>query len=128
MTSGPDHGFAFLAAAVVPALLTALYFLAWGGPLLFLIAFLAALFVTFLHVGLLAAPLYLLLDHFGPPGRGIVLLASILIGALPLPLLLGASDPLGAAPLLGMLGLSGGIAFVVVREWPGAREDFGDAP
>jgi hypothetical protein len=122
VTPESNEGLAFLAAAVAPALLTALWFLAWGGPLLFLIAFLAALFVTFLHVGLLAAPLYILLDHFGPPGRGLVIVASILIGALPLPLLLGAADPLGAAPMLGVLGLSGGIAFVVVRELAGARE------
>lgn len=123
MTSDSDEALAFLAAAIAPALLAALYGLAAGEPSLFVIIFVVALFVAFLHVGLLAAPLYLFLNRYGPPGPGLVIPASILIGALPLPLLLGAADPLAAAPVLGVLGLSGGIAFVAVRGPIGEEEE-----
>lgn len=113
----------FVAAAVAPALMTGLYFAFTGSPGLFLPILVAGFIVAGLHVGLLAAPLFLLLETRWRPQVWNILPASFLIGAGPATLLASSSSP--AADLLmtslicGGLGLSGGVAFwlVVNRPW-----------
>lgn len=126
MTSALDRfPAAFFAAAAAPALLTGLFFLAPFGPTGFVAAFLFALVLAALHVLVLAVPIHFLLSRRRVPGPILVLAASVLIGALPLPLLLGAEALSTAFLIFGLLGLSGGIAFLLVS---GPREsDEGNA-
>lgn len=120
---------AFAAAALTPAALIGLYFLVAGirapgdagfGPGLVLLAFVASLiavFVAGLHIGLLAVPLYRLLSRRGVPGVITILFSSVLIGALPLPVLFKAQS-LDTYALFGLLGLTGGVTFLLVAGLP----------
>jgi hypothetical protein len=115
MTSDLDRfSAAFVAAAAAPALLTGLVFLAFTGPLGFMLGFFMALVLAALHVVFLAVPIHALLRRRRAPGPVLVLGASFLIGALPLPLLLGFDDPTAGFAIFGPLGLSGGVAFLLM--------------
>jgi hypothetical protein len=114
---------AFVAAAAAPAVLTSLFFLVLLGPMAFLGTFAIALVLAALHVLFLAVPIHFLLGRRRTPGPVPVLASSFLIGALPLTLLLGAEAPSTEFLIFGLLGLSGGIAFLVMT---GPREDFED--
>ena len=126
MTSALDRfPAAFVAAAATPALLTGLLFLAFAGPLGFMLGFLVALVLAALHVLFLALPIHSLLRRRRTPGPILVLVASFAIGALPLPILFGVEELSTGFLIFGLLGMSGGIAFLVVS---GPREDFENAP
>jgi hypothetical protein len=109
---------AFVAAASTPALLTGLLFLAVGGLTGFVAGFLMALVLAALHVLLLAVPIHSLLRRRRTPGPLLVLVASFLIGALPLPLLIGAEEASTGFLIFGLLGMSGGIAFLLMTGLP----------
>lgn len=114
---------AFFAAAAAPALLTGLVLLVLGGPLGFAIGFAMSLVLAALHVLLLAVPIHFLLSRRRTPGPILVLASSFLIGGLPLPLLFGAEALSTVVLILGLLGLSGGIAFLLMT---GPRDDLGE--
>ncbi|HEV7661379.1 MAG TPA: hypothetical protein VGO55_16185 [Allosphingosinicella sp.] len=123
MTSAPG-GFAgaFAIAAATPALLIGLYFGALAGPAALVGGFFMTFFLAALHVLFLAVPIHALLGLRRTPGPILVLASSFLIGGLPLPLLL-AFEGLDGFVLFGLLGLSGGIAFLVMT---GPREGLED--
>lgn len=105
---------AFVAAAAAPAFLAGLAFLLWAGPMGFALGFAVGLALASLHVLLLAVPIHFLLGRRRTPGPILVLASSFLIGALPLPLLFGADGLSAAVIILGLFGLSGGIAFLLM--------------
>lgn len=108
----------FVAAVCAPTLLAGLFGLA-AGPLV-LIILIYAYAIAAVHVALLALPLYALLRLWREPGPAMVLVASLLIGMLPLPLLLGGPISLEPWPF-GIFGLCGGGAFLLFsRNAPGA--------
>jgi hypothetical protein len=113
---------AFFAAAAAPAFLAGLAFLFLAGPMGFAPGFILALVLAGLHVLLLAVPIHLLLSRRRTPGPLLVLASSFLIGALPLPLLIGA-EGLAEFVIFGLFGLSGGFAFLLMT---GPRDDFED--
>jgi hypothetical protein len=116
---------AFLAAATVPAALPAT-----AGPIIFLFSFPIAL----LHVALLAIPAYYLLRRRFALTAGRVLLASFLIGAIPIFLFVAPLFPpppnvdnwagvgswddwlnvAATAAVFGLLGTSGGLPFWLI--------------
>lgn len=112
---------AFVAAAAAPAFLGGLAFLLWGGPLGFALGFVIGLAFAGLHVLLLAVPIHFLLGRRRTPGPVLVLASSFLIGGLPLPLLFGADALTDVVPILGLFGLSGGFAFLLMT---GPREQW----
>ncbi len=121
MTSDLDRfSAAFVAAAATPALVTGLFFLVLAGPGGFLFGFFIAFTLAALHVVFLAVPIHALLRRRRTPGPVLVLAASFLIGALPLPLLLGAEEVSTGFLIFGLLGMSGGIAFLLTA---GPRDD-----
>lgn len=94
-------------AIVAPALAGALVGLA-GGPGFAFAVFATAMGIAGTHVILLALPVYGLLRLLGRRiGRGTVLVAATLIGALPAGLLVG----MGVAVWGGLFGFIGGGAF-----------------
>jgi hypothetical protein len=122
--SEPQHySWGFVAASAAPALMTGLYLAATGSSDLFLPILVAGFIVAGLHAGLLAAPIFLLLETRWRPRLCNILPASFLIGALPATLLASSSSPASAllmtSLICGGLGLSGGLAFwlVVNRPW-----------
>lgn len=129
MSPTSERAAAFAVAALVPAVLTGLYFLVAGivapgeagfGPghvMLAFLAFVIGFTLAGLHILVLAVPLHSLLSARGMPGTLSVLLSSFLIGALPLPLLSGAKT-LEPYALFGLLGLTGGVAFLLVAGLP----------
>lgn len=120
MTSAPNRfSGAFAIAAATPALLFGLYFGALAGPTALVAGFLMALFLAALHVVFLAVPIHALLSLRRTPGPILVLASSFLIGALPLPLLL-AFEGLAGFVICGLLGMSGGVAFLLMT---GPRDD-----
>jgi hypothetical protein len=128
MTSVLDDFPAFLAAAFAPAAAASLYVLAGlpldgvlptGGIMLAMLALAVAFFVAALHVLLLALPLHLLLSRRRRPGPVLIVAGAALIGAVPMPIVLGSSDP-AFYVFFGLLGLIGGTAFMLVS---GRRDD-----
>jgi hypothetical protein len=128
MTHDRDPLPAFLAAAFASAAATGLYFffaqpISGSGAIMFGwenlafagVAFIAAFFIAALHIAILAGPLYAALAREASPGPVAILGAAVLIGALPLPLLLGGGDDW---MLFGAMGLIGGIAFLTVYRRP----------
>jgi len=115
---------AFFAAAAAPACLAGLAFLLWAGPMGFALGFVISLVLAGLHVLLLAVPIHFLLGRRRAPGPALVLVSSFLIGGLPLPLLFGAEALSDVALILGLFGLSGGFAFLLMT---GPREDWEEA-
>jgi hypothetical protein len=130
MSPTSERAAAFAFAALTPAALTGVYFLALGirapgdagfGPgLVFLafIAFMLAFVIAGLHILALAVPLYRFLSQEEAPGAITILVASFLIGAMPMPMLFGAAT-LEPFVLLGLLGLTGGVTFLLVAGLPG---------
>jgi hypothetical protein len=127
MTETGEEALGFALAALAPAAATGLIFIGLGGGLagpggfggtLFLgaVAFVAALFIAGLHIGLLAVPLHMLLSRRGTPGPGAVLASATLIGALPIPLLFQGGG--WAFMIFGVAGLIGGIAFLMATWRP----------
>jgi hypothetical protein len=112
---------AFVAAAAAPAFLAGLFFLLWAGPAGFVLGFFIVLVLAGLHVLLLAVPIHSLLGRRRTPGPVLVLVSSFLIGALPLPLLFGAEALSDVILILGLFGLSGGFAFLLMT---GPRADW----
>jgi hypothetical protein len=108
------------AAIVAPALAGAILGLA-GGPGFAFAVFLAALGIAGMHVTLLALPLYGLLRLLGwHPATGAVLVAALVIGALPAGILFN----IGGGVFGGLFGLIGGGAFCamsVMRTGGGER-------
>jgi hypothetical protein len=92
-------------------------------PAAFVAAAAAPAFLAGLHVVLLAVPVHSLLGRRRTPGPVLVLASSFLIGGLPLPLLFGAEALSDLALILGLFGLSGGFAFLLMT---GPREEFED--
>ena len=97
----------------------------------FLFGFLIALILAALHVVFLAVPIHALLSRRRTPGPVLVLAASFLIGALPLPLLLGVEELSTGFLIFGLLGMSGGIAFLLMAArattiWRNGEADPGD--
>ena len=111
----------FAAAACAPALLAGGIGLI-GGPFAILI-FVLALAIAGMHVVLLAAPLYALLCLWREPGPAIVLPASVVIGGLPVPLLLGWPFVPGSC-IGGAFGLVGGFAFLAFSRREGMDEGY----
>ncbi|HYI48765.1 MAG TPA: hypothetical protein VEX35_09910 [Allosphingosinicella sp.] len=121
MTSALDRfPAAFVAAAATPAVLTGLFFFVLAGPGGFLFGFFIAFILAGLHVVLLAVPIHALLRRRRTPGPMLVLVFSFLIGSLPLPLLLGVEEVSTGLLIFGLLGTSGGMAFLLTA---GPRED-----
>jgi hypothetical protein len=124
MASTADPYAGFVAATCAPALLAGTIALPVAGFFAFYVI-VAAFFIAMLHVLLLAAPAYALLGLRKTPGPLAILVASLLIGALPMPILFGGGAGIfPAAWWLAPFGLSGGIAFLLVtrRGWPGDEE------
>jgi RsiW-degrading membrane proteinase PrsW (M82 family) len=115
---------AFVAAAATPALLAAQFVLQLVGPLAFPGAFAIGLVLAALHVLFLAVPIHFLLSRRRTPGPILVLVSSFLIGAVPLPLLFWSEELSTEVLILGLLGLSGGFAFLLMT---GPREDWEEA-
>ena len=134
MSPTSERAAAFAFAALTPATLTGLFVLCVslvapgdagfgaGYVLVAILVFMVALFVAGLHVFALAVPLYGALSEQGTPGPIAVLLSSFVIGALPLPMLFGAAR-LEPFALFGLLGLSGGVAFLLVAGPPANDAD-----
>lgn len=118
-----SYSLGFVAASLAPAFTTGLYFVFTGSPDLFLPILVAGSIVAGLHAGLLAAPIFLVLETRWRPRVWNILPASFLIGAGPTTLLASSSSPASAllmtSLICGGLGLSGGLAFwlVVNRPW-----------
>lgn len=111
---------AFVAAAATPAVVTGLFFFVLAGPGGFLFGFFIAFILAALHVVFLAVPIHALLRCRRTPGPMLVLVFSFLIGSLPLPLLLGAQELSTGFLIFGLLGMSGGLAFLLMT---GPRDD-----
>jgi hypothetical protein len=118
MSPASENLLAFIAAAVAPAAITGLLFLAALGPAGFFLGFLFAFLLAGAHVALLAFPIYAALSRRREPGPALVLASSFLIGAVPLPLLFGLEQWGEGFLFFGLFGVSGGIAFVLVSAWP----------
>ena len=114
---------AFVAAAAAPASLGALALLIWAGPMGFALGFVMGFVLAALHVLVLAVPIHFLLSRRRTPGPVTVLASSFLIGGLPLPLLFGAEALSDVVLILGLFGLSGGFAFLLMT---GPREDWAE--
>jgi hypothetical protein len=114
MNPAPRGCLAFLAAPIAAAIAAGMAF----GLSAFVPVFVFAFLIASLHVLLLAAPLYFWIEHYRRPTLGLVLLASALIGALPIFLILYPSGTLRdlAEPVLlcGLCGACGGLAFWLV--------------
>ena len=120
MADADDPVPGFAVAALAPAVLVALYFGLWLGPVAAAFVFFIAFAVSGLHVVVLAAPLYMLIARHRPPGPALVLACAILIGALPIPLL--SQGGASAFMIFGFEGLVGGMAFLAVTWRPAEAE------
>lgn len=113
----------FVAAILAPGAIACLIGTLEGSLEMALFAFYAAFIVAGIHVGIIALPVFALLRRWSPPSWWLVLPASFLVGATPVPLLAAPSSPwrewLWICLAAGGFGLSGGIAFwlVVNRPW-----------
>lgn len=113
----------FIAAALTPGLLLFAATLVSGPIDIALTFFAIASAIAFIHVVLIAMPAFALLALRGPPTVTTVLVASILVGALPV-LILGAATgqpAFGPAAIFGVFGLAGGFAFALVARPPMRR-------
>lgn len=125
MASTADPYAGFVAATCAPALLAGAISLPIVGFLAFYIIF-VAFFIAMLHVLLLAAPAYALLGLRKAPGPLAILIFSLLIGALPIPILFGGGAGIfPAAWFLAPFGLSGGFAFLIFAQRGEPRDEEG---
>lgn len=112
-----DVAAGMVAAAIAPALAGALFGLA-GGPFIAASIFGFALLIAGAHVVLLALPLHGLLRLLGwPIGPGTVIVAAMVIGAVPAALWLGIEVAFWG----GLFGFIGGCTFCgfAYRGWVG---------
>jgi hypothetical protein len=126
MASGRYGCLAFLAAAIGAAVAGGLWM---GADLPFLPVFIFGFFVAAAHIALPAMPVYFWLDRRYRPTLPRIILASALVGALPISVVAladGGTENVGDAAAFGLLcGIAGGVPFWLVLKlaalWPRGR-------
>ena len=110
----------FLFAALVPALVVLAASLVSGAREFAGGLFLASFALGLIHVTLFAIPIFAFLARRERPTLTMVLMGSVLVGALPaLAVSAVSGDPaFGFAAMFGAFGLSGGFAFALVARPP----------